>query len=99
MMRHKSLLLITLLISIAPSFTYADKDALNSAIDAHLEEAWQDALKIWDWSEPGYQEVKSSALLADTLEAAGFKVDRGVAEIPTAFVASVGKGKPVIGIL
>jgi len=41
----------------------------------------------------GYQEKKSSALLQETLAAAGFDVKAGVAEIPTAFVASWGQGK------
>lgn len=54
---------------------------------------------IWSFAELGLQEFKSSRLLADTLEQAGFKVERGVAGMPTAFVASYGSGKPVIGIL
>ena len=43
--------------------------------------------------------TRSAALLADSLEAAGFRVERGVAGIPTAFIATVGSGKPVIAIL
>lgn len=98
-MRYNTILLITMLITSAPSIARADKSALNTAIDARLEATWQDALKIWDWAEPGYQEVKSSTLLAETLEAAGFKIEHGVADIPTAFVASIGHGKPILGIL
>ncbi|HPH21172.1 MAG TPA: M20/M25/M40 family metallo-hydrolase, partial [Haliscomenobacter sp.] len=59
----------------------------------------QVAMKIWNWAELGYQETKSSQLLQDELRAAGFKVEAGVADMPTAFVASFGSGKPVIGIL
>jgi aminobenzoyl-glutamate utilization protein B len=44
-------------------------------------------------------EFKSSALLAEELERNGFKVERGVAGMPTAFIASWGSSKPVIGIL
>jgi len=55
--------------------------------------------KIWEFAEVGLQEVKSSRLLSDELEKAGFSVKRGVAGMPTAFVASYGKGKPVIGIM
>ena len=55
--------------------------------------------KIWEWAEPGYQETRSAALLADALAAGGFKVERGVAKIPTAFIATIGSGKPIIGIL
>jgi len=54
---------------------------------------------IWSYAELGMQEFKSSGLLADTLEQAGFKVERGLAGMPTCFVASYGSGKPVIGIL
>lgn len=57
------------------------------------------ALDIWNFSEVGYKEVKSSALLQKTLKDNGFKVDAEVAGIPTAFVASYGSGQPVIGIL
>ena len=57
------------------------------------------AMQIWDHAELGYQEHKSSQLLQDTLANAGFKVEAGVANIPTAFVASYGEGQPVIGIL
>jgi aminobenzoyl-glutamate utilization protein B len=54
---------------------------------------------IWDYAELGLQEFNSSKLLADTLEAAGFKVERGLAGMPTCFVATYGSGKPVIGLL
>ena len=57
------------------------------------------ARTIWEYAEVGYQETKSSALLQEELTEAGFKVEAGVAGIPTAFVASAGSGKPVIGIL
>jgi len=54
---------------------------------------------IWEYAELGLQEFKSSKLLADTLEQAGFKVERGLAGMPTCFVATYGSGKPVIGLL
>ena len=47
----------------------------------------------------GYKEEKSSNLLSTTLEEEGFKIETGVADIPTAFVATYGSGKPVIAIL
>jgi len=55
--------------------------------------------KIWAFAETGYQETQSAHLLAESLETAGFSVNRGIAEIPTAFVASYGSDKPVIAIL
>lgn len=92
--------LLTMLILLAvPVLAHADKPALNVSIDSRLEDGWQAALKIWDWAEPGYQESKSSALLSGTLESAGFTIVRGVADIPTAFTATIGSGTPVIGIL
>lgn len=57
------------------------------------------AQEIWNYAEVGYQEYKSTAILQEKLKAAGFTVEAGVAEIPTAFVATYGSGKPVIGIL
>ena len=55
--------------------------------------------KIWDFAELGLIEFKSSALLADELEKHGFRVERGIAGMPTAFIANWGEGKPVIGIM
>ncbi len=77
----------------------SEREQLGRAVQARAEQAWDLARKIWSWAEPGYQEKHSAGLLADTLEAAGFKVERGVAKIPTAFVATIGSGQPIIGIL
>ena len=55
--------------------------------------------QVWEFAEPAFQEHRSSALLAETLEKAGFTVRRGVAEMPTAFVAEFGSGKPVVALL
>jgi len=61
---------------------------------------WKQVSKqVWDYAELGYHETKSSPLLQAQLKAAGFDVMAGVADEPTAFVASYGSGKPVIGIL
>jgi aminobenzoyl-glutamate utilization protein B len=54
---------------------------------------------IWNFAELGMQEYRSSAILIRTLEQEGFKVEKGVAGMPTCFVAAWGTGKPVIGIL
>ena len=54
---------------------------------------------IWSYAELGLQEFKSSGLLISTLEDAGFSVEKGLAGMPTCFVASYGAGKPVVGIL
>ena len=54
---------------------------------------------IWEFAEVGLEEQRSSALLVEKLKTAGFKVRVGVADMPTAFVAEFGSGKPFIGIL
>ncbi len=76
-----------------------DKAALDASIDRRADVCWNAALQIWRWAEPGYQESKSAALLSGMLEEAGFKLQRKVAGMPTAFVASYGEGKPILGIL
>ncbi|MCW5639343.1 MAG: amidohydrolase [Rubrivivax sp.] len=55
--------------------------------------------RIWDLAELRYAERESAALHADALAAAGFRVTRDLAGIPTAFVAEAGEGGPVIGLL
>ena len=54
---------------------------------------------IWGFAELGMQEFRSSKLLIRTLEEEGFSVEKGVAGMPTCFVATWGSGKPVIGFL
>ncbi|MEJ2206647.1 MAG: amidohydrolase [Gemmatimonadota bacterium] len=75
------------------------KAGVASFIDAQQERLTDIAMEIWDLAELGYLEQQSSALLAGELEAHGFTVERGVAGIPTAFVASYGSGEPVIGMM
>ncbi len=75
------------------------KTMVRAHIDAQATHYGDIAQAIWDFAEVGYQEVQSSALLQSTLQDAGFTVEAGVAEIPTAFVASWGTGRPVIGLL
>lgn len=80
----------------APAAPPAGTDASVDADAARWEEV---SRKIWEWAETGLAERKSSALLADILEKEGFAVTRGVAGMPTAFVASAGSGAPVVAIL
>ncbi|MFX1542898.1 MAG: amidohydrolase, partial [Promethearchaeota archaeon] len=54
--------------------------------------------KVWELAELGLMEFKSSEILARTLEEHGFEVERGIADMPTAFVATYGSGSPVIAI-
>ncbi|MFK7934029.1 MAG: amidohydrolase [Saprospiraceae bacterium] len=77
----------------------ADEKNVIKELDQNYEQYSQIAHNIWEFAELGYQEEQSSNLLSSTLEKEGFKVQRGVADIPTAFVATYGSGKPVIAIL
>ncbi|MCJ7608933.1 amidohydrolase, partial [Candidatus Bathyarchaeota archaeon] len=75
------------------------KQAAIGWVDEHQEYIVDLSDKIWGQPELGLQEHKSSALLAGELEMNGFRVQRGVAGMPTAFTATYGTGKPVIGIM
>ena len=75
-----------------------EQEVLKS-IDAKYDQYSSIAHQIWEFAEVGYQETQSSALLQSTLKDAGFTIESGVADMPTAFVASYGQGKPVIAIL
>ena len=77
----------------------ASADRAVQLLDARHTHFAEVAKQIWSFAEVGYQEKKSSALLQEELRRAGFRVDVAVAGMPTAFVASYGQGKPVIGIL
>ncbi len=68
-------------------------------IDARAAQYEEIAQNIWQWAEMGYLEEKSAALLQETLKAEGFTIEKGVAGIPTAFIAEYGSGYPVIAIL
>ena len=75
------------------------KRLLNEWVDAHQEMLIDAHQRIWDLAEVGLQELESGKLLADILEHEGFAVERGVAGMPSAFVATYGAGEPVIGIM
>ncbi|WP_301921284.1 M20 family metallopeptidase [Ferruginibacter sp.] len=75
------------------------KNNAMAEIQLKYEEYKQTAFQIWNFAEVGYKEEKSTALLQQTLGDNGFTVQKGVAGIPTAFVATYGSGKPIIAIL
>ena len=77
-MQTAKLLVIGLIVVACqlPLSARAQKTALYESINQRDAADWETALKIWRWAEPGYQETKSSQLLAETLTAAGFQVKR-----------------------
>ncbi len=76
-----------------------NKKSVIQSIETQSSKLIETSDKIWAQAEIAFQETQSYALLADYAETNGFTVERGVAEIPTAFVATYGSGSPVIGIL
>lgn len=68
-------------------------------IESHKEEIIQVSDQIWQYAEVGLKEHNSSSLLIEKLRSYGFAIERGVAGLPTAFIASWGGGEPQIGIL
>ncbi len=68
-------------------------------LDEKAPELHAIADEVWAAAEVGFQEYKSSKVQADYLEANGFSVKPGVADVPTAFIAEWGSGRPFIGFL
>jgi aminobenzoyl-glutamate utilization protein B len=101
-MRQRNLALSVFFLATTTAARVEAQDArtqLTASIDARRADYIAIANRIWSLAEVGYQEHESSKLLQSELTKAGFKVDAGVAAIPTAFVASYGSGKPVIAVL
>ena len=99
MLRY-TLLLLILISSFSLNAQFdREKQSIIENIDKRQDKYFSIAKSIWDFAEVGYQEVKSSALLQSQLSENGFTIETGVAEIPTAFIASYGSGQPVVAIL
>ncbi len=76
-----------------------DRDEMLRKMDAQAEHFGQLSRRIWELAEVGYKEKQSAELLKSELRTAGFQIQDNVGEIPTAFTATFGSGKPVIGIM
>jgi aminobenzoyl-glutamate utilization protein B len=81
-----------------PQREAAMKSDLTGQIDGMKKQAQVMNDMVFSFGELGFQEVETSKYLTGVLEKEGFKVERGVAGIPTAWVASWGEGKPVIAL-
>lgn len=75
------------------------KQQASQEIDQRQTFTQQMVDQIFSYSELGFQEVETSRYLTGILEKNGFTVERGIAGIPTAWVASYGSGKPVIAFV
>ncbi|MFC1717835.1 amidohydrolase [Candidatus Poribacteria bacterium] len=102
MTRHIVLAIFVVYTAIFPfagdSMAQDAKDQIAASIEARESTYADMAKQIWGFAELGYQEEKSSRLLESHLEDEGFTIESGVAEMPTAFVATYGQGKPIIAI-
>ena len=76
-------------------------EEIRGYVKDKAEETVRIARNIWEYAELSYEETRSAAELENAFEAEGFKVEKGIAGIPTAFIAeyTVGSGKPVVGFL
>jgi aminobenzoyl-glutamate utilization protein B len=75
------------------------KTAAQASIAEHTDEMVSLADQVWRFAETALRETRSARLLADYAEGQGFRVERGVAGMPTAFIAEYGSGRPIIGIM
>lgn len=74
-------------------------EKIRQILEEKRESFFELSDQIWECPEIRFEESKSSAYSADFMEKEGFTVERGVADIPTAFTATYGAEGPVIGIL
>lgn len=95
----KTSMFITIIFISTSLFAQKKYDKILQQLDEKASFYSTVAQDIWELAEMGYQEEQSSALLQKTLSDQGFTIETGVAEIPTAFVATYGSGSPVIAVL
>ena len=76
-----------------------EKQAAIAAVEEKSAVIADVADSVWSYAELSLQEEKSAAKYCEVLEKEGFAVEKGICNIPTAFSASFGSGRPVIGIL
>ena len=75
-----------------------EKDFVFKVVDRNSKAIALLGDSIYYFAELGMQEFETSKLMTQILEDAGFKVERGISGMPTAFMASYGSGKPVVAI-
>ena len=93
------MILFVSITSFAQKGMSKNKKALLTSVEKHKNELIKISDEIWGLAETAFEETKSAEILASYAEKNGFTVERGVAEMPTAFVATYGSGSPVISVL
>lgn len=99
MKKSLSLLILSLGAGLASLTAQTTKQDILTQMDAGRGEYEAIAMKIWNYAEVGFREFKSTELLQAQLKKEGFSIEAGVAGMPTAFVATYGSGRPIIGLL
>ncbi len=94
-----SLACLLIISQLAAGASIKKKEDAVAFIDKHASEFIDLSDQVWGFAEVALLETRSSKALADYAERQGFRVERGVAGMPTAFVASYGEGRPIIGLL
>ena len=98
----KKTIFLTVLLATTSVFSQkmnSNKKAIIASVERHEDALTKISDSIWALAETAFEEQQSSRILADYAEKNGFTVERGVAGIPTAFVATYGSGSPVISVL
>jgi len=93
-----SLTILLLLLVPCVSGQDQDKETAFRWVEENSAAIQRVSLNIWRYAELALREFQSSRELSGYLESHGFRVERGVAGLPTAFTASYGSGKPIIAI-
>ena len=93
------LILFVSITSYAQKGMSKNKKALLTSVEKHKNELIKISDEIWGLAETAFEETKSAEILASYAEKNGFNVERDVAGMPTAFVATYGSGSPVISVL
>lgn len=102
-MRKSFLIVLTMLAFIPlahsqPASAQDYKSQVIKDVDSMTKEAQVMVDTVFSFGELGFQEVETSRYLTGVLEKEGFKIERGISGIPTAWMASWGSGKPVIAL-
>ena len=103
-MRNNRLIFLSFVLSFTSFQLFAQsvnkiKKEIQASVEQQKEQLISTSDAIWEAAETSLVEFKSSKQLKDYARANGFTVTENVADIPTAFMASYGSGRPIIGIL
>src|SRR5438034_11204121 len=75
----------------------SEKQAALDWVEANQKRLSQFHQQIWHYAETAFREYRSARAYCELLRAEGFQVEEGSAGMPTAFLATFGEGRPVLG--